>query len=434
MNILGKLFKAWAARMPRIRGFGSRVYFGHPFLDAWFAWFPLNQIQYNGAAVGEIYNVASRIDERKSESWIVEWTKEAERVSAYADTLRNAGHAYSAAYTFLRAYTYYRTAHLATDPVNFPEELTATYEGLSRCYARFGELSDVRTEAIQIPLRSDSPGDAQHVRGWFFHAANSYDETPKPTLLWLSGAESIAEDVYWWCAAEGIRRGSNVLAVDLPGDTATRIENPSIMIEGAGDRGLLSVVDYALARPDVDSESFFVYGISMGGYRAGRLAQIDDRATGIIANAPMLNAAGVLAAVKDIYNAPKEAHGWAYRMFWQYGVDPTQPLKSALEELVDGVWGRFVVDPAQISVPFLTMAGENELGHEGIHQAKAFHAKSGSRAKELRITTAVEGAGAHCQLDNFPLARQIVFDWIEDRMRERDQWRPAAAYREEKAT
>ena len=40
-------------------------------------------------------------------------------------------------------------------------------------------------------------------------------------------------------------------------------------------------------------------------------------------------------------------------------------------------------------------------------------------AWELRVTTAVEGAGAHCQLDNFPLARQIVFDWIEDRMRER---------------
>lgn len=418
MSTLGKLFKVVAARMPRVRGFQSSFYFGHPFLDAWFAWFPLNQIQYDGSAVGEIYNVASRIDERKGASWIVEWTKEAERVSAYAETLWSAGHAFSAANTFLRAYTYYRTAHLATDPINYPEELTATYEGLSRCYARFVELSDVQAEAIEIPLRSDGPGDAQHLHGWFFHGAKSTDETPKPTLLWLSGAESIAEDVYWWCGADGIRRGFNVLAADLPGDTATLIKNPNVMIEGAGDRGLLSVVDYALARPDVDSKLLYVYGISMGGYRAGRLAQIDHRAAGIIANAPMLNASGVLAAVKDIVKKPKEAHGWAYRMFWQYGVDPKQHLKAALEELVDGVWGRFVVDPSQISVPFLTMAGENELGHEGIRQAKAFHEASRSRAKELRITTAAEGAGAHCQLDNFPLARQIVFDWIEDRMRE----------------
>ena len=56
--------------MPRFRGFGTNFYFGHPFLDAWFAWFPPNQIQYGGAAVGEIYNVASRVDERKGASWI----------------------------------------------------------------------------------------------------------------------------------------------------------------------------------------------------------------------------------------------------------------------------------------------------------------------------------------------------------------------------
>lgn len=66
MSTLGKLLKVMAARMPRVRGFGSSFYFGHPFLDAWFAWFPLNQIQYDGAAVGEIYNVASRIEERKA--------------------------------------------------------------------------------------------------------------------------------------------------------------------------------------------------------------------------------------------------------------------------------------------------------------------------------------------------------------------------------
>jgi hypothetical protein len=56
-----------------------------------------------------------------------------------------------------------------------------------------------------------------------------------------------------------------------------------------------------------------------------------------------------------------------------------------------------------------------------LRQAKEFHMRNRSSEKELRLTTAVEGAGAHCQLDNFPLARQIVFDWIEDRMLERNQ-------------
>ena len=56
--------------MPRVRGLGSSDSFGHPFLDAWFARFPRTQSQYGGAAVGEIDNVASRIDERKGASWI----------------------------------------------------------------------------------------------------------------------------------------------------------------------------------------------------------------------------------------------------------------------------------------------------------------------------------------------------------------------------
>ena len=188
MNILDRLFKITAARMPRVRGLGSSFYFGHPFLDAWFAWFPLNQIQYDGAAVGEIYNVASRIDERKSASWIVEWTKEAERISAHAEALRSSGHLFSAAHAFLRAYTYFRTAHLATDPINYPEELEATYEGLSRCYARFGEHSDVRMEPIRVPLRSEGSGVAADLRGWFFHAANAAEQAARPTLLGLRGS------------------------------------------------------------------------------------------------------------------------------------------------------------------------------------------------------------------------------------------------------
>jgi hypothetical protein len=60
MTLGSRLFRMLAARAPRVRGFSSRFYFGHPFLDAWFAWFPLNQIQYDGAAVGEVFNVAAR--------------------------------------------------------------------------------------------------------------------------------------------------------------------------------------------------------------------------------------------------------------------------------------------------------------------------------------------------------------------------------------
>ncbi len=401
--------------MRRARGFTKHFYFGHPFLDAWFAWFPLNQIQYDGAAVGEIFNAASRIDESKSAtSWIAEWSAEGERVKKYAESLILNNHVFSAGNAFLRAYTYYRTAHLATDPANFDAEMRETYSCLSYCYQRFRELSKVQIDEIQVPFKKQGKETSRELHGYFLKAKNLDSQKPAPTIIWLSGAESIAEDVYWWCGAEGIERGYNVFVVDNPGDTATRIYNEDVLNEGAGDDTLISQLDYLHSRPDVDSNNLFVYGISMGGYRAGRLGQIDNRVSGIIANAPMLDASKVLNEVKNVYKAPKEAQGWAKRMCWQFGVDTCVDLKAAVHELVDEVWGKFVVEPEKIQVPFLVMAGENELGGEGIRQAHEFYDRLGSHKKEKRIVTEYECGEAHCQLNNFPLARQIMFDWIED--------------------
>ncbi len=133
----------------------------------------------------------------------------------------------------------------------------------------------------------------------------------------------------------------------------------------------------------------------------------------IAANAPMLNASKVLDERRHVYKLPKDAQGWGRRMCWQYGIDFSQNLKEALEKLVDGVWSQFVVEPEKIKVPFLVMAGENELGKEGIRQAHEFYDRLGSKIKEKRIITEAEGGEAHFQLNNFPLARQTMFDWIE---------------------
>ncbi len=414
MNIRSTLFKTFAKSSPRLRGFTKHFYFGHPFLDAWFAWFPLNQIEYGGAAVGEIYNAASRIDESKSAiSWVTEWSAEGERLKTHAETLLKRNHDFSAANAFLRAYTYYRTAHLATEPGNTNKEMHKTYEDLSYCFDRFIELSKAPIEKIKVPLKRTMKATDQEMHGYFLKSKNNNTQEPASTIIWLNGAESIAEDVYWWCGAEGIERGYNVFVVDNPGDTATKIYNENIVNKGAGDDTLISQMDYLLTRHDVDPKNIFVYGISMGGYRASRFGQIDNRMRAIVANASMLNVSKVLDDCRKVYKAPKDAQGWGRRMCWQYGIDYSN-LKQGLEELVDDVWGKFVVNPEEIKVPFLVMAGENELGKEGIRQAHEFYDRLGSKTKTKRIVTEYECGEAHCQLNNFPLARQIVFDWIDD--------------------
>lgn len=128
----------------------------------------------------------------------------------------------------------------------------------------------------------------------------------------------------------------------------------------------------------------------------------------------MLDASKVLDSCRHVYKGNDDAKGWGKRMCWQFEIDFYLNLKTVLEELVDGVWGEFVVTPEKIHVPFLVMAGENELGSESIRQAHEFYKKLRSVKKEKRIITEKECGEAHCQLNNFPLSRQIMFDWIED--------------------
>ena len=68
MSTVDILFKAVMNRSPRVRRFPKKCSFTHPFLDVFFVWFPLDNMNYGGAEIGEIYKVASQINERVASS------------------------------------------------------------------------------------------------------------------------------------------------------------------------------------------------------------------------------------------------------------------------------------------------------------------------------------------------------------------------------
>ena len=240
-------------------------------------------------------------------------------------------------------------------------------------------------------------------------------------FMWFSlgnlkyGGESMSEDAYFWTAAAGMERGYNIFTADIPGDMVTRIYDPEFILDDPSDAGLTALVDYTLSRPEVDPEKLAILGVSMGGYKAGRIAQIDNRLKAVVANAPMLNAGKVLEAIKTSIKMGKGARDYAMRFCWQYGVNIEEGTpKENVNKLVDEVWGSFQVDPTKITCPFLDLYGENELGEEGARQAKEFYKLLGSKVKVLRTTTEEEGAEAHCQLNNFGLQHQISYDFLDE--------------------
>jgi len=413
MSIRDLLFKVVMNRAPRVRGFTKKCYFAHPFLDGFFIWFPLGNLKYGGAEVGEIYRVASRIVERDPMSWCKEWTAEGARVEALATKLLEQGHKISARSAFLRAFTYYRTANVFYGPGETQDEMTQTFESGQSCFKKFGELADTPIEMIQVPYAKGTKYENKTMRGYSFLASD--DGRKRPTVIFLNGAEEMTEDAYFWTAAAGMERGYNIFTADIPGDMVTRIYDPDFILDDPSDAGLTALVDYTLSRPEVDPEKLAILGVSMGGYKAGRIAQIDNRLKAVVANAPMLNAGKVLEAIKASIKMGKGARDYTMRFCWQYGVNIEEGTpKENVNKLVDEVWGSFQVDPTQITCPFLDLYGENELGEEGARQAKGFYKLLGSKVKVLRTTTEEEGAEAHCQLNNFGLQHQISYDFLDE--------------------
>ncbi|MFC1846397.1 alpha/beta hydrolase family protein [Chloroflexota bacterium] len=413
MSIRDTMFKAVMNKAPRVRGFTKKFYFAHPFLDAFFAWFPLGNMKYGGAELGEIYRVASRIKERDPLSWCTEWASEGARIEALAEDLFERGHKISARTAFLRAFTYYRTANVFYGPGETQAEMKSTFESLQSCFKKFGELAATTIEMVQVPYKKGTKYENKTMRGYAFLASD--DGQKRPTVIFLNGAESMSEDAYFWTAAAGMERGYNIFTADIPGDMVTRIYDPDFILDDPSDAGLLALVDYTLSRPEVDPEKLAVLGVSMGGYKAGRIAQLDNRLKAVVANAPMLNAGKVLEAIKTSIRMGKGALDYTMRFCWQYGINIEEGTpKENVNKLVDEVWGSFQVDPSKITCPFLSLYGENELGKEAVRQVNEFYQLLGSEVKVLRTTTEVEGAEAHCQLNNFGLQHQISYDFLDE--------------------
>ena len=160
---------------------------------------------YGGAEIGECYETASRIEDEKEDSYTEAWRITAERVEAIARQSLAGRHLVSAREAFLRASSYWREAGFyqsTTDP-----KCRAGWDRQRECFMQAGKLMDLPFEVVSIPYEN-----GRSLPGYFLKA-NASDE-PRPTLMSVGGADSLAEELYFWGGgAAALRRGYNALAV-----------------------------------------------------------------------------------------------------------------------------------------------------------------------------------------------------------------------------
>jgi pimeloyl-ACP methyl ester carboxylesterase len=370
---------------------------------------------YSGADVGECLATAERIKEGDFESWHREWLRTAERIRAIAEVALAKQHLVSARQAFLRASSYYRTAEffLHVDPGD--PRILATWQLSRACFAAAARLFCPPVEPVEIPFENTT------LPGYFYRP----DETgiPRPTLIFHGGFDSIVEELYFAGAAAAVRRGYNCLTFDGPGQGRV-IREQKIPFRPDWETVVTPVVDYALARSDVDGDRLSLMGMSLGGYLAARAAAFEPRLTALI----------LFNGVYDVYDCVIAGVPSPLRGLFRRDAGVVNPLLKVVMRLdvakrwalTNGMWSGGFATPAdyfqgnrrytlagiahQVRCPTLVCDAERD---HFFHDARTVYDALTCPKEYLRFT-AEEGAEEHCQFGAMSLFHQRIFDWLDE--------------------
>lgn len=389
-----------------------KIFFENPDQDFMFQYFLTNQ-RYGGAAMGEMYNVARRIDPDNPVSWKVEFVKEASKLEKLAENCLAKGHRVSSSEAFMRAFTYYRSAFCAVSPNE--EDYQNIFFKSAECFKKSLDLKPVAHEWIQIEYKGFK------FPGCLLKAEDS--DKPKPTILIHNGGESHLEDHYFILGQAAVDRGYNVLMWEGPWDVGIRFYSPDVTAKTFGRAEIegtyRAAVDYLLARPDVDADRLIVTGESYGGAKTMLHACSEDRFAAVVPNSPiysipLLFNANPLSAfrgnaedsAKTIAGLPFFARVTLERVIWSHGFD-------SLVDWIPAAERHLVSDPQAIKCPFLSMCSESESA-ELKRQAQYSYDHVSSTVKAMKTGKVEDGADLHVQVNDLALGQQMMFDWLDE--------------------
>jgi pimeloyl-ACP methyl ester carboxylesterase len=371
---------------------------------------------YGGADLGEVLVTARGIPEGDEAAWHQRWKALAERLHVVGTSALQADRRASARDALLRASGYYRVAdfYLREDPAHDPE-VALLSQRVRESFATAAALLDHPAEQVAIPF------ERTLLPGYLFRPDNSGE--PRPTLIYHGGYDSVLEEAYFAAAAGAVRRGYNCLAFDGPGQGAV-LRDQHLTFRPDWETVVSAAADYALKRPEVDSERLALMGTSFGGFLAARAAAFEHRLAAVILHDAIFDASasgwrilppGVLQAamqgqdseVADALAGPMAANTglrWFIRNgIWAFGADSPAALIRTSGYTLDGIAG-------QIACPTLVLEAENDATFRGEAQRVA---QALTCPYQHIMLTDAEGAGEHCHEGAMLAFHQHAFDWLD---------------------
>jgi hypothetical protein len=375
-----------------------------------------------GSDIGEVLATVASVPEKDHQAWFDAWIALGRRIHGIADHSAAAGHRVSAARAYLRAANYFAVAMDGIDSLDDGEaELLPTFRAHRAAWDGFVSTTPWDAEPVAIAYEDDS------LPGYLFRPDAS--GAPRPTLVLVNGSDSALSGLWCGAAEGGLQRGYNVLLFDGPGQQSMLFER-KVPFRPDWAPVLTSVVDYLLARSDVDGSRLAGYAISQGGYWLPQALATENRFAAAIADGGVVDVGRswtsniphpVLAAylkgdtakfdseMKFGFELPggkKAAQTWAFRAR-PYGGSTAGGYAATLDEVLKydltGVAGK-------ITTPLYITDSADEQFFPG--QSKELAALvAGSVLVEF---TAEEGARFHCQPTARELTEQRMYDWLDE--------------------
>ena len=375
----------------------------------------LGAIYGGGGTLGECLLVVDRMEKETPACWTEEFAKLAESVEAEGDSRLVDGHKFTARDQFLRACNYYRAAEYFVHPIGTRKQELGMKS--RECFIKFLQLSGIHYEIIDIPFRDI------YLPSYFLSPDNSGKK--RPTIVVLSGLDGTTEETYLQFGKAALERGYNVLLTEGPGQAGTRRFFPDSPFIPDFEAPVMAAIDYLMEKPEVDAEKLALYGVSLGGYFAGRAAACDSRIRALILNSPIVDIHRYFSSffkpddlekakpltVEIITSLPEGAVPPAVlvtslNLILRFGKNSIGEVFEYMKEFRMG-------DLLQnITCPSLALFGEGE-GEDPMKQTEEYC--SGVSGPVTQYMFRIDqGAEAHCQVGNGALSWGVVLDWLED--------------------
>lgn len=330
--------------------------------------------QEGGATVSECFLAASRIDVDDDASWHREWKRLADLNDERGQAAIENGATSTARSNWLRALNYHLAAAFPFAAIDERHQIALRQ---ARCSAR-KYLCHRRPagEVVTIPWLGD-----RTLEGYFLPADASL---PSPTVICIGEPGHRKEEFLFKLERYAAERGMSLLAVDLLGDGAGN-DMETLNAGGNPATAIHHVMDYLVARDDVDENRIAIYADGWGSSFVARGIAFDRR---------------FAAAVCD--GGLWEMHEQAY-------------LARRPGSIGSALGGSHPI-ARRIACPVLITIGEQGWLRADDVSRLVGQLIADGRDITLKVFTGLETAAAQAHADNPTLANEFIFDWIAARL------------------